>query len=153
MKKTPPKKHRQWQTDRLHSQIKLHFKRYYKKRITGQDIQRIWKDYIQEEIINPLSVGSVVELDDYSTIWVKATPVLEHKKAMSLLKQGLMYKNGTVQEANINFDTSKYIYKIMFENTGMNKEYKLYFKPHRDLSKAVNEGIVNGKLITRFVCQ
>ena len=150
MKKAPHKKKRQWQSDRLHALIKIHIKRYYKKRIVGQEIQRIWNDYIQEEIIKGLEVGSVVKLDKHSTIWVKATPFVKHKKAMQLFQKGLMYQGGGIVPLNINLDTSKYIYKIMYENVGMNKEHKYYFEPHRDLKKAVNEGIKKGKLVTRF---
>ena len=150
MKKVPNKKHRVWQTDRLHAQIKLHFKRQYKTRIVGQEIQRVWNDYIAEEIIKPLSVGSIVELNDKATLWVKATPILEHKTAMSLFKRGLMLQGGKVVPININFDTSKYIYDIVYENKDMNDEYKLYFKPHPTISKGVHEGIKAGKLVTRF---
>lgn len=150
MKKTPIKRLGVWQTDRLHSQIKYRFKRAYKKKINGQEIQRVWNSYIEEEIIEDLKVGSIVKLDSNSKIWVKAIPITEHKQAMSLLKQGLMLKGGMIVAANINFDTSKYIYKIVYENKKMNKDYKLYFKPHPKLSEAVNEGVTKGKLIIRF---
>jgi len=150
MRKVPNRKLGVWQSDRLHAKITYFFKRYYKVRINGQEAQRIWNDYIQEEIIKPLSVGAVVKLTPRTTMWVKATPILEHKKAMSLFKKGLMFQNGKIFPININFDTSKYIYEVMFESECMNKDYKLYFKPHPTISKAVHEGVTKGKLITRF---
>lgn len=150
MKKVPNKKHRVWQSDRVHANIKLHFKRHYKQRITGQEIQRVWNDFIQEEIVKELSENGICKLDNSSMIWVKAVPILEHKKAMSLFKKGLMYQNGRIVPINLNFDTSKYIYDIVYDNEGMNKDYKLYFKPHAMLSKGVHEGIKKGKILTRF---
>lgn len=150
MKAKPNKIHRIWQTDRLHFAIKKQFKRVHKKRITSIEINKIWGDYIEEEIIKPLSIGTVVSINKSSTIWVQATPILEHKRAVTLLKKGLMYKDGRIVEANLNFDSSKYIYKVMYENRLYKHDYQLYFKPNPNISKAVSEGIKQGKLITRF---
>lgn len=150
MRKIPNRKLGVWQSDRLHAKITYFFKKQYKLRINGQEAQRIWNDYIQEEIIKPLSIGAVVNLTPKTTMWVKATPILEHKKAMALFKKGLMYQNGKIVPININFDTSKYIYEIVFESKCMNEDYKLYFKAHPTISKAVYEGVTKGKLITRF---
>ena len=69
---------------------------------------------------------------------------------MSLRSKGLAYRNGKIVEADINFDTSNYIYKVVYENISFKQDKKIFFKPNVKISKAVNEGIINGKLITRF---
>lgn len=150
MKHKPTKHHGVWQQDRVNYHIKLKLKRKHRKQISIRKISEVWQDYIQEEIIKPLSIGTPVKIDVKSMIWVKATPILEHKRAISLLKKGLMYKGGRVVEANLNFDSSKYIYKVIYENKSAKKERKLFFKPNENISKAVNEGIKAGKLLTRF---
>jgi hypothetical protein len=114
------------------------------------EINKIWKDWIDECVVKPLNVGTIVKLDKESKIWVKAIPVHKHKRAMSLRSKGLAYVSGKIREANINFDTSKYIYKVVFETERVNKKVKLFYKPHISIKKSVSDGIVNGKLITRL---
>ena len=128
-------------------------KKKFKKKITSTQINKVWADYIEEEITKPLSFGAIVNIDKYSKIWVKATPLVEHKRAMSLLEKGLIYNGGRIKEANISFDNSEYIYKVVYENKSFDKKIQLYYKPHSNISKAVNEGIKQGKLITRLQCQ
>lgn len=130
--------------------IKLKLKKKHKLKITDGKINRVWKDWIEDQIINPLSVGTIVNIDDNSRIWVKAIPVYKNKRAMSLRSKGLAYRNGKIVEAEINFDTSNYIYKVVYENKCIKSDNKIFFKPHKNISKAVNKGIINGKLITRF---
>lgn len=130
--------------------IKKIFKKEYKSKISTSEINKIWKDWIDECIVKPLNVGTIVKLDKESKIWVKAIPVHKHKRAMSLRSKGLAYVSGKIREANINFDTSKYIYKVVFETERVNKKVKLFYKPHISIKKSVSDGIVNGKLITRL---
>lgn len=132
------------------NKIKKEFKKTYKKKISINEINKIWKDWVDEFVTKKLNVGSVVKLTDNNKIWVKAIPLHKHKRAMALRNKGLTYSKGRVTEANINFDTSKYIYKIMFETQKLNKKIKLFYTPHSNIKKAVNEGITNGKLITRL---
>lgn len=134
----------------LRDNIKRKLKKKYKIRITEGQINKVWRDWVEESIIKPLGVGGVVEIDTNSTIWVKATPTYKHKRAMSLRSKGLAYRNGKIIEADINFDTSNYIYKVVYENGFFKGNKKLFFKPNVKISKAVNKGIINGKLITRF---
>ena len=106
-----------------------------------------------EEIISNLALGQIVNIDSKSKMWVKATKTIENKKVMALLVKGLMFKGGRVTKANINLSTSEYIYDIVFESTRLKSKERLYFEPHKNLSKAVQEGILKGKLITRtHVC-
>lgn len=134
----------------IDNRIKKRFKTKYKKRISINDINKIWKDWVYETIEKPLNVGSVVNIDKKSKIWVKAIPLHKHKRAMSLRNKGLTCLNGKIQEAKVNFDTSKYIYKIVFETDRMGKDIKLFYKAHPKIKKSVNDGIINGKLITRL---
>lgn len=134
----------------IESNIKKKFKRIYKKKISKSEINKIWSDWIDECVVKPLNVGSVVRLDKESKIWVKAIPTHKHKRAMSLRSKGLAYVSGKIREANINFDTSKYIYKVIFETERFNEKIKLFYKPHVNIKRSVSEGIVNGKLITRL---
>lgn len=153
MKKEPVLKANKWSTPRLHYFIKKRYKKTFNKKITTLEINKIWSSYIEEEILNNLKLGAIVSLDKQTKIWVKATPITEHKRAMSLLNNGLMYVGGRVKEANISFDSSKYIYKIMLETDRYKDKLQLFFKPHKNLSSVVNEGIKQGKLITRLRCQ
>jgi len=149
MKKIAKNKSEKWSTPRVHGFIKREFKTKYKKRITTPEINKIWNSYIEEEILNNLKVGTVVDLDYGSRIWVKARRRSEDKKAMALLNKGLMYSGGRVVEAKLNMSTTKYIYDIVFETRRYKHKKKIFFKPHADLSKAVSEGVLKGKLITR----
>lgn len=152
MKKKPTKKLSVWQIELVHYNIKLAFKRKFKKRISGREINKIWEAYVEEAIIKKLEVGGIVDLK-FAKMWVKATPTVEHNRAMSLLKQGKMFKGGMIVDANLNFDTAKYIYKIMFEAERYKGDLKVHYSPNPKISKAVNEGINKGKLLTRFECQ
>jgi len=149
MKKLADKKIGEWSTPRVHGLIKRDFKRRFKQRITTPDINKIWTSYIEEEILSKLMVGSVVNLDTKSRIWVKARKRSEDKKAMALLHKGLMYSGGRVVEAKLNLSTTEYIYDIVFETKRYKHKKKIFFQPHSDLSKVVREGILKGKLITR----
>jgi len=149
MKKLADKKIGEWSTPRVHGLIKRDFKRRFKQRITTPDINKIWASYIEGEILNKLFVGSVVNLDTQSRIWVKARLRSEDKKAMALLNKGLMYSGGRVVEAKLNLSTTEYIYDIVFETKRYKHKKKIFFQPHADLSKVVSEGILKGKLITR----
>lgn len=149
MKIIPKRNRNGWSSSILNLKIKKHFKVKYKKRITVPEINKIWGDYVQEEVINTLSVGGIVNMDPSNRIWVKASPTSENKRFMALLSKGLMYRNGKIVEANINMATSEYIYDIIFETKKWKHETKLFFQPHRNLSKAVRQGILNGKLITK----
>lgn len=154
MKKAPIKKRGVWQTPRLHYFIKRSFKRKFGVKITSAEIGKIWSDYVAEDIIKPLSAGAIVKLDRKNKVkmWVKATPITEHKRAMALLKKGLTYSpsHRGVIEANLNLDTSRYIYDIVYENENYKGGFKLYYKPHPTISKAVANNIKQGKIITRF---
>lgn len=149
MKVKPKKKLNVLSVPLLHFNIKKAYKKKFKEKITTPEINKIWRDYVQEEFIKTLKVGGIVNIDESSRVWVKATRTSEKKNAMSLLNKGLMYKNGRIVEANMNLSTSEYIYDIIIESKRWKQETKLYFQPHRDLSKAVREGILKGKLITR----
>lgn len=149
MKKIAPQIRNKWTTERLHSQIKIMYKAKFKERITSPEINKIWNAYIEEEIISNLALGQIVNIDSKSKMWVKATKTIENKKVMALLAKGLMFKGGRVTKANINLSTSEYIYDIVFESTRLKSKERLYFEPHKNLSKAVQEGILKGKLITR----
>ena len=134
----------------IESNVKKKFKRIHKKKISTSELNKIWNDWIDECVVKPLNVGSVVRLDKESKIWVKAIPTHKHKRAISLRSKGLAYVSGKIREANINFDTSKYIYKVVFETERFNEKIKLFYKPHVNIKRSVSEGIVNGKLITRL---
>jgi hypothetical protein len=149
MKKVPYNKRFVWDTVRIHYLIRKRFKERYNRKITTKEVNAIWKTYIEEHIIKQLAVGQIVYLDKDTRIWVKATPITESKVAMSLLKKGLMYKGGRIVEAKINYDTSEYIYDIVLETRQWKHTNKLYFTPHPLIRKAVREGIIKGKLLTR----
>jgi len=149
MKKKPTYKRNMLSVPRIHYCIKRHYKTKFKEKITTPAINKIWRDYIEEEFIKTLEVGGVVNIDDNSRVWVKAIPSIKKKNMMALLNKGLMYKNGRIVEANMNLSTSDYVYDITFETRRYKHKTKLFFQPHRDLSKAVREGILKGKLITR----
>lgn len=148
-RKKPTYKLNSWSTPRLHYFIKKRYKKAFKEKITTPEINKIWNTYLEEEVINTLAVGGVVNLDASSRIWVKASPTSQNKRFMSLLEKGFMYRNGKIVEANLNMSTSEYIYDIIFETKRWREETKLYFQPHANLSKAVRQGILKGKLITR----
>lgn len=149
MKKIASKKMGEWSTPRVHGLIKRDFKRRFKKRITTQDINKIWASYIEEEVLNKIKIGAVSTLDAKSIIWVKARKRSEDKRAMALLNKGLMYSGGRVVKAKLNLSTTEYIYDIVFETKRYKHKKKIFFQPHGDLTKAVSEGILKGKLITR----
>lgn len=129
------------------------YKKQFKKTISDSEINKIWDSYINEHILPSLKKGDIVKLNDILKIWVKATPINKHKRAMALLNKGLMYVGGRIKEANISVDSSEYIYKILLEADSKSLEKKIFFKPHASLSSTVREGIKSGKLITRLQCQ
>ena len=138
-----------WNTVRVNTMLRKRFKRKFKKKLLVSDISNIWKDYIKEDVLNNISKGIVSDIDNSSRIWVKATRTVDNKRFMSLLSNGLMYRRGRILEADINMNTSEYIYDIVFESKRWKSNVKLFFQPHKDLSKAVRDGILKGKLITR----
>lgn len=149
MKKLVNKKIGEFTTHRVHGIIKRKFKKEFNKRITTKEINKIWASYIEEDVIANLKKGVVVDLAHNMRVWVKARKRIEDKRAMALLNKGLMYSGGRVVPLKINLSTTKYIYDIVFEIKNYKHKNKIYFKPHKDLSKAVSEGILTGKLITR----
>lgn len=153
MKKIAPVKLGRWVTPRVHGGIKRDYKKKFKEKITTQEINKIWASYVEEEVLNGLKIGKIINLDDKSRIWVKASKPIDNKKLVSLLEKGLMYVGGRVTKANMSFDSSDYIYKIVFETKRYKHTKQIFFKPHQDLRDAVKEGIKKGTLITRLQCQ
>lgn len=153
MKKLVDKKLGEWSTPRVHGLIKRDFKRRFKQKITTKDINDIWNSYIEEEILNNLKIGAIINLDNQTKIWVKATKTTDSKRMMSLLEKGLTYVGGRVTKAKLNLSSSKYIYKIVLETKRYKKNKQIFFKPHQYLRDAVTEGIKKGTLITRLQCQ
>lgn len=133
--------------------IRRIYKKEFKKTISDSEINKIWDSYINDHILPILKKGDVVSLNGVLKIWVKATPINKHKRAMALLNKGLMYVGGRIKEANISVDSSEYIYKILLESNSEKNKKKTFFKPHTRLSSTVREGIKSGKLITRLKCQ
>jgi hypothetical protein len=148
MKKEPYIKRFIWDTKRVHWCIKEKFKRKGSK-ITSPEINAIWKSYVEEAIVKPLEKGDVVYLSPNARLWVKATPAIDNKRFVSLLEKGLMYSQGRIVKADINFDTSDYIHSVVFETKLWKSENKLYFTPHPNIKKRVRESIIKGQLITR----
>ena len=143
-----------WNTKEFYTSIKREVKSKHKIKINGLEIAKVWKDYVELHICENLKKGNKVELKKTACLWVKATPLLEHKTAFHMFSKGLMYSQKRIKEAKIKLDSSKYIYKIVLDKLGNKEtEYKMYFKPHKLLRNAVSEGIEKGKLITRFQCQ
>src|SRR6478609_892906 len=136
-----------WHPERSNHLIKTNFRKKFGTKITTPEIQKIWKDYIETYIIPNLAKGIVVKIGNKDKIWVKATPITEHKKAMALLSKGLMYRGGRIVEANINLDSSKYIYKIVYESGYKKLTDKMFFEAHPKIKKAVNESIKKGTLL------
>lgn len=149
MKKIPKGIKNKWSTEFMHFQLKKEYKKKFNQKITSLEINKIWSTYVNEEIVKNLELGQVVTIDKKNKIWVKATKTVDNKRVMSLLEKGLMFNGNRIVEANFNLSTSEYIYDIVFESTRLKSKEKIYFQPHINLSKAVKEGILKGKLITR----
>lgn len=140
---------RKWNNELVVSRARTRFKSSFKKSISAKEVKDIWSDFVSIFIEEELKLGREVYLFG-NKFWVKATPVVKHKRALSLLKKGKIYLNGRIVDADINFDSAEFIYKIMYKSDYYKKGNKVFFKAHRSISKAVNEGIKNRKLITRL---
>ena len=141
---------RKFSAEVINSNIRNSFKKRYKLKVSDRDINKVWSEWVTECISEPLELGIVVNIDSSSKIWVKAIPVNKHKRAMALRDKGLAYVGRRITKANINFDTSKYIYKVVYENTKFKYDTKVFFKPHANISKSVSKGINRGKILNRL---
>lgn len=139
----------EWDNKELQTRLRKRVKRQTKVKITNREINKIWETFINEEIIPTLIINSVYNFGGGVKLWVKATPIMQHKRAVALMKKGLMYRQGRVMDAKINYDSGKYIYKIYLE-TREREGKRIFFNAHSNLKKAVRESINKNKLITRF---
>lgn len=139
----------EWDNKDLQSRLRKRVKKQTGVRITNTDINKIWNTFIEEEILPTLMINSIYNFGGGVKLWVKATPIMEHKRAVALLRKGLMYRRRKVIDAKINYDSGKYIYKICLD-TENKKGKRIYFKPNEKLKKVVRESINKNKLITRF---
>lgn len=141
---------RKFSAELLNSNIRAYFRKKYKLKVSDRDINKVWSEWVQMCISEPLGLGRVVEMDKSSKIFVKAIPINKHKRAIALREKGLAYVGGRITKANINFDTSKYIYKVVYESSKFKQGTKVFFKPHQNISKEVNKGVNRGKILNRF---
>ncbi len=139
---------------KINKKIKRDFKNKYNQKITTQEINKIWHDYVKMGVLEDLSNGGIVNLFNDMKIWVKAIPIHENKRAMALLNKGLMYVGGRIVEAKLNHYESRFIYKITADiNRDKDLCNNIYFAPHRNLKLAFKDGLKRGKIITRTTCQ
>lgn len=139
----------EWDNKELQTRLKKSARRKTKVKITNRDVNKIWETFIDEEIIPALVINSVYDFGGGVKLWVKATPIMQHKRAVALMKKNLMYRQGRIMPVKINYDTGKYIYKIYLEIKNREGK-KIFFNAHSNLKKVVTESINKNKLITRF---
>lgn len=139
----------EWDNKKLQTSIRRSVRKKTKTKIGNREVSKIWQTFINEEIIPSLVINSVYNFGGGVKLWVKATPIMQHKRAVALMKKGLMYRQGRIMEAKLNYDTGKYIYKIYLETKGREGK-KIFFNAHSSLKKAVTESVNKNKLITRF---
>jgi hypothetical protein len=149
LKKTKEMKSLQWNQPEMDRQIKRAFKIHYKKKITSAKINKVCRDFIEQYISIPLSKGEIVTINEH-VFMVKSKHIADNKRIMSLLDKGLMYKNGRIVRANLNFDTSSHIEKIVYENKDREQNNKLFFEAHKNIKASVRKGIISGKLVSRL---
>lgn len=121
------------------------FKKKFKKKIGVRKINSIMKDFFINDIGGELAKGKSFKWNSLE-FSVETTHVTDNKRFMTLLDKGLMISNGRVVKANVNQDTFGFINKIILK---VKDRDDVYFTPHKNLKKAVIEGIISGKLVTR----
>lgn len=135
----------------LRRRIKTRMRKKHKRKIKLNEVDKIWKAYVEEGIVKPVLKYGKVQVDKNFSIEIVGQRIVENKKMFSILSRGIgMTKNGYMREsANLNQGRDGLFYKI--EVVDKNFKGKLYFDADAKIKKRVHEELKNTNTYYRVI--
>lgn len=124
----------------LRLKAKRLMRKRYKKTISKREVDRIWKNYCEYGIIQPLlKYGNVQIGNDFGMEIVGKR--IENSKLFGLFSKGLAIKGGmVVEQMNISSDRMGIVYGIKITDSSY-KHGKLVFEADKNLKKRVHNSV------------
>ncbi len=123
--------------------VKKMMRRKYKKTIKLSDVDRIWLDYVEYAIVEPLLKYGKVEVDNNITIEIVGKTVENHLPSRNLAAKGKYVKGnyiGSIEK--VNYKRLGIVYSVQFTDKS-HKGGKLVFETDAKLKKRISEHLFN----------
>lgn len=116
----------------------------FKKTIKLSDVDKVWNDYVELGIIQPLIKYGFVNVDDRMSFKIVGKSVVNRPEIAGMFERGVSVRKGglVTDTTNITLNRSGIIYKIVLTDTNC-KNGELIFKPHKEFAKKVHYHIKN----------
>lgn len=122
----------------------------FKKKIKLNDVDRLWKQYVEYGIVRQLLKYGKVQIDKNWSMEIVGYRITEDRN-FNTFARGIGVRNGIITpSANLHKGRDGYVYHIELTDNNF-KEGVLIYKPSKKMSKAVHEALVNTNNYYRLV--
>jgi hypothetical protein len=127
----------------LRRRAKSLLRKKYKKTIDLRQVDAIWKDWVNLEIVPKLLEGNKVAVGSKATIEVVGRKTINSNKVFNLLVNGLNVTSKGMIKPAVKMDLTRpnYVYKIVYKDN--NYDGDLIFEADPKLSLLVHEALKN----------
>jgi len=121
--------------------VKLMRKRY-KKKIGLSKVDKVWKDWVELMIVDPLIKSGSVQVDKHLSFEIVGKRIIDDNKAFGMMSKGLMsMPNGRLKKITGLNETRKGIKYSIVMTDGLFREGKLSFVADNEIKKKVSEAL------------
>lgn len=125
----------------LRSRAKKMMRSKHKKTIKLTDLDRVWSDWVEFNILRPLIKYGSVQIDEKTSIEIVGKTIINDKASFNLLANGrAITKTGRFVEPKRLSGRADYIYKIVMTDDNY-KKGQLVFEADKKLKKMVREAL------------
>jgi len=126
------------------ARIKKRFRKTNKKTVSKSKIREVWRDWVDIMIIEQLVEKGKVQIDKHFSLEIVGKRLVDDKKKMRLLTDGLIAKRGVgiKKVGKLNQTRKGFTYSIVMKENRF-KEGVLMFDADKKIRKAVHEALCN----------
>ena len=125
------------------SRIKKRFRKTNKKTVSKSKIRKVWRDYVDIMIIEPLIDKGKVQIDKHFSLEIVGKRLVDDKNKMRLLTNGKIgTRSGVKDVGKLNQTRKQFTYKIVMTENRF-KEGVLMYDADKKISKAVHNALCN----------
>ena len=123
----------------IRKRVKKIMRKRFKKTIKLSDVDKVWNDYVEFGIIQPLLKYGTVNVDDRMMFKIVGKSVVNRPELAAMFERGVSIRKGglVADTTNINLNRNGIIYKIVLVDKN-HKGGELIFQPHKEFAKKVH---------------
>ena len=111
----------------------------FKKTIKLSDVDKVWNDYVEFGILQPLLKYGIVNVDDRMMFRIVGKSIIDRPELAAMFERGVTIRKGglVTDTTNLNLNRNGIIYKIVLIDKN-HKGGELIFQPHKEFAKKVH---------------